>query len=380
MSLGYNTNPVWLIDSTLREGEQAPGVVFALDEKIAIAKLLAGLGVPELEAGIPAMGTAAMEEIRAIAALNLDCRLTCWCRAKIKDIDMALKCGATGVHIAFPVSPVLLKAMNKNTVWVLESLQEILAYARPRCQFLSVGAQDASRTDLRFLVRFAALATEYGAERVRIADTVGVLTPRQITFIFQHLCTALPAVDFEFHGHNDLGMATANTVTAIDAGARSASVTVNGIGERAGNAALEEVIMALKVVKRQLNGMDTKSLAELSETVALASGRPIPVNKPVTGSAVFQHESGIHCQSLLVDRSTYEPFPAAEIGRTVPELVFGKHSGTSSLQYLLAKLRLPADASQIKILLEQLRQLAIQQKRACSVDEVRNLYDGIIKI
>ncbi len=372
-----NSNPIWLIDSTLRDGEQAPGVVFSRDEKISIAKQLAKIGIPELEIGVPAMGEMEIEDIKTIIGLNLGCRLTSWCRGLISDIDLALKSGVAAIHISFPVSPILLEAQRKNSAWVFKSLREVLAYARSKFSFISVGAQDASRTDLDFLIEFASLASELGAERLRIADTVGILTPRQTFYLFQQVHSALPNLDLEFHGHNDLGMAVANTVTAFEAGARSASVTVNGLGERTGNAALEEVIMALKIAEHQNCIINTTELNALCEKVAQASGRPVPVDKPITGAAVFLHESGIHCHGLMVDRKTYEPFTAAEIGRNIPEFVIGKHSGKAVLQSVLASLGLKADSSQVELLLERLRKFTIKQKRACSYEEIKLLYNQI---
>lgn len=184
-------------------------------------------------------------------------------------------------------------------------------------------------------------------------------------------------MDFEFHGHNDLGMATANTVTALNAGAHSTSVTVNGLGERAGNAALEEVVMALNISKHHHCGIDTTGLTRLCETVAQASERSIPGNKPVTGKFAFLHETGIHCRALLSNRQTYEPFAAAQIGRTIPEFIIGKHSGTASIKHILAKQGYSIDRQQAAVLLDKLRDLSNRKKGACTALELKTLYEEI---
>ena len=319
-----------MIDTTLRDGEQSPGVAFNRRTKETIASMLAEAGIDELEVGTPAMGKTEQEDIRAIASLKLPCRLTCWCRARRDDIDDAAKCDTGSIHISFPVSFILMKAMKKDESWVLAQLKELLAFARKRFQFVSVGAQDATRADLSFLKTFAEHAFLFGAYRMRIADTVGIATPFSITTILTELL-ASSGMSLEFHGHNDLGMATANAICAVHAGVEALSVTVNGLGERAGNAALEEVAMAIALSGGQKCGIRSAKLMPLCTYIADASQRPIPANKPITGSLVFTHESGIHCNGMFKDPRSYEPFSGSLLGRS-SEFVMGKHSGTALLR------------------------------------------------
>ncbi|WP_319405227.1 hypothetical protein [uncultured Desulfosarcina sp.] len=366
--------PVRIIDTTLRDGEQSPGVSFRIREKITIVRLLDSAGVDELEVGIPAMGPPACDDIRELVALEPDCLLTSWCRAIETDIDLAARCGTSGVHISFPVSSILLKAMDKTQGWVLSRIAALIPPALQRFQMVSVGAQDAFRADPKFLDAFVREASACGSHRIRIADTVGLARPSQVAEMIRHLTWLAGSTALEFHGHNDLGMATANTVTAIEAGIPAVSVTVNGIGERAGNAPLEQVAVAARTIDDRTIAIDLRKLVKICRFVFRISKRPIPADRPITGKAVFDHESGIHCAAVLRDPNTYQPFPPEILGRKGAQLVVGRHSGSTVIKHVMEKTGVTLDAEKTEKLLVAVRTEAMRKRTFLSARELVQLY------
>jgi homocitrate synthase NifV len=295
-------------DTTLRDGEQTAGVVFSRREKITIARMLDSIGVQELECGIPAMGDEEQGTIRALVDLGLNARLITWNRALIPDIRASIECGVTAVDISLSVSDQMIAhKLNKSREWVKEQLKSALGFAKEHDLYVSVGGEDASRADIHFLIQLMEITREMGGDRFRFCDTLGILDPFTTYDKVRGLRRAVPELDIEVHTHNDLGMATANAIAGIRAGARFVNTTVNGLGERAGNAALEEVVMGLKLACGRDVGIDTHRFHEISRFVARASHRPVPPWKAVVGERVFSHESGLHADAILCSASIPAP-------------------------------------------------------------------------
>lgn len=367
----------YLVDTTLRDGEQAPGVIFTSKQKMEIARLLDNLCIDEVEVGTPAMGVHEINDIKAIATAGFSFKTTAWCRALRGDIDAASQCQTDAVSISFPVSPVQLNALGKSYQWAEEQMMALVAYARTKFSLVYVGLQDATRCDVTTLKHFVALANATGADRVRIADTVGVMNPTTVASLFQNLCASFPDTDFEFHPHNDLGMATANAFVALDHGATGISATVNGLGERAGNTALEELIMAMHL-DTTVSPYKMALLSDLSHYVEEASAQTLSVSKPIVGAHVFTHETGIHVSSVLKNKMSYQAFDESLVGRHSHRIVIGKHSGRHAFVDYYASHGLSLEGESLDKVYAEVQSYIRDEGTRPNDQEMLNLYHYVV--
>jgi homocitrate synthase NifV len=368
-----NLQRIGISDSTLRDGEQAPGVSFTLVEKMAIALALEEAGVDEIEAGTPAIGDKEAEEIAAIGSVLHRAQPIAWCRMTRADVDAARKTGLKRVNLSIPLSDIQMQAKLKmNRAAIVSRIRDVISYAVDCGLRVAMGGEDSSRAETDFLLVAVEAAVSSGAHRYRYADTLGNLEPFSVYEVIAKLSRAI-GVELEFHGHNDYGLATANTLAAIRAGASHASVCVLGLGERAGNAALEEVAASLSRFYNTGSNVNLRKLPEIAKLVAKASGRPIPVGKAIVGANAFTHESGIHVDGLLKNPFTYEALSPQTFGRE-REIVLGKHSGMASVANALKSLGLIADKACTKSVLAQVRQRAMQAKRIVNAKELVEFY------
>jgi len=366
-------NPLNICDTTLRDGEQAAGIVFANMEKVRIARMLDEIGVPQIESGIPAMGGDEKRAVKDIAKLGLTSSILGWNRASIEDINHSIDCDVDSVAISMSCSDIHIEhKLMKSREWVLDKITVAIEHAKSHGLYVSCNAEDASRADRDFMVQFARTAKEAGADRVRFCDTLGIMEPLRTYKVIKDLIDTAH-VDVEMHTHNDFGMATANAIAGIQAGAKYISTTVMGIGERTGNAPLEEIVMASKYTLGIDPGIETARFREIAEYVARASGRAIPDWKPVVGLNCFTHEAGIHADGVIKCASNYEAFPPETVGLE-RRISIGKHSGRHTVKSILAKHSYEVDDQAAGDLLEMVRSSSVALKRSLTEKELIYLY------
>ncbi len=370
-----------LLDTTLRDGEQAVGVIFTPREKRQISSILAAIGIPAVEVGFPALGPEEKACILAVVDAGIMTKdgnpleVSAFARARREDVKDAADCHVDSVIISISTSDTHIeRKFQADQAWVLEQVKEAAEEAEKHNLAFTISAEDASRTELSFLIEFFRLAEEIGAVRVRYCDSLGVEDPytsyRRIKYIRQE--TSLP---IEVHMHNDFGMATANVMAGIRAGASSVVGSIGGLGERTGNSPIEEVVMALKHLYGMDLGIDTSQFREVAEYVAQASQRAIPIWKAIVGTNVFAHESGIHADGILKNPDSYEAFKPEEVGLE-RQIVIGKHSGTQSLKHkFLAGFRIELDDETAQELLEKVRSTTVELKRPLFNKELILLYE-----
>jgi len=351
----------------LRDGEQTPGVALTRDKKLLIARALDDIGISVIEAGSAITSTGERESIKAVANEGLNAEICSYCRIVKMDVDYALECDVDSIHLVVPVSDLHIRTkIKKDRDAVRQIAVEVTEYAKDHGLVVELSGEDASRADLKFLKALYEDGIDAGTDRLCFCDTVGLLVPERTGEIFRDLSSSLKA-PLSIHCHNDFGLATANTVAALAAGAKQAHVTVNGIGERAGNASMEEVVMSLEWLYKYNTGIKHEMIYRTSRLVSRLTGVPVSPNKALVGGNAFTHEAGIHVHGLIADKSTYEPMNPEYIGRQ-RQIVLGKHAGRSSITLALKEMGLEADEVQTEEIFNRVKQLGDQGKHITDAD------------
>jgi methanogen homocitrate synthase len=354
-------------DTTLREGEQAPGVVFSPDDKLVIGQWLDKIGVQQLESGFPAASPGEMEAVTALAKEGLNAKIFGFGRAVKSDIDAVIKTGAWGIVISFPPSDIHLKYKLKMTrEEYLERAVTMVEYAKAHGLFISYSAEDSTRADLEFLKKTFKTVVEAGVDRVRIVDTLGAIHPSAMKFLVKEIMRTVDA-PIEVHCHNDHALGVANTLAAIETGATTASTSLLGLGERAGLAATEEVILALYNLYN-VRYFDISSLYRLCRFIEEVSGVTIYPSKVVAGRNIFTHATGIHQHGVLQNSTTYEPYPPELVGQK-RRLVLGKLSGSHAVSSKLNEFGIKATKKEVKKILSEVKKKSEKRKSVLSDNE-----------
>ena len=369
---------VVIFDTTLRDGEQSPGATMTHDEKLEIAELLDDMGVDIIEAGFPIASEGDFRAVSEIAERSKNSVICGLARANFNDIDRCFeavkKAAQPRIHTFIGTSPLHRAIPNLTMDEMAVKIEETVTHARNLCDNVQWSPMDATRTEWDYLCRVVEIAIKAGATTINIPDTVGYTAPRESADLIKRLIETVPGADdviFATHCHNDLGMATANALAAVEGGARQIECTINGLGERAGNTALEEVVMALKVrgdIMPFETGIDTKKIMHISRRVASVSGFPVQFNKAIVGKNAFAHESGIHQDGMLKNAETFEIMRPEDVGLSGTSLPLGKHSGRAALRDKLRQLGVEVGDNQLKDIFVRFKDLADRKKEVYDED------------
>ena len=377
---------VVIFDTTLRDGEQSPGATMTHDEKLEIAEMLDEMGVDIIEAGFPIASEGDFEAVSDIARQAKNAVICGLARANFKDIDRCWEAVKHArrprIHTFIGTSPLHRAIPNLDMDQMAERIHETVTHARNLCDNVQWSPMDATRTEHDYLCRVVEIAIKAGATTINIPDTVGYTAPRESADLIRMLIERVPGADeviFATHCHNDLGMATANSLAAVEAGARQIECTINGLGERAGNTALEEVVLALKVrndIMPYTTGIDTRKIMGISRRVAAVSGFPVQYNKAIVGKNAFAHESGIHQDGMLKNAQTFEIMRPEDIGLAGTSLPLGKHSGRAALRAKLKDLGYELADNQLNDVFVRFKALADRKKEVYDDDLVALMTDS----
>lgn len=369
-----------IFDTTLRDGEQSPGCSMNLKEKIEVAKCLERLKVDVIEAGFAISSPGDFESVNTIAKTVRECTIASLARANVKDIDCAwdaVKVAADPrIHLFIATSPLHMEyKLKMSPEQVLERTAQMVAHAKKYCSNIEFSAEDATRSDIEFLCKIVDVAIKNGATVINLPDTVGYTTPAEMQSLISTVIQNVPDSDkaeFSVHCHNDLGMAVANSLAGVLGGARQIECTINGLGERAGNTSLEEVVMAMHtrpdIFEDKFTGIDTQQIYRSSKTVYNIIGQTAPLNKPIVGRNAFLHESGIHQHGVLSNKKTYEILTPESVGVRVNNIVLGKHSGKHALETRLKELGYELNAEELLRCFEEFKALCDKKKDVTDAD------------
>ena len=362
-----NVKYIRIFDTTLRDGEQTPGVTLTVEDKIEIAHQLNNLGVDVIEAGSPMSSDGEKKVVKAIAKEGLKSEVCALARATKGDIDKAIDCDVDLIHMFIPTSPVQMKyAVNLTPNQVLSATVDMIEYIKRhglKCEF---SPMDATRSEMPFLKQVCQAAEKSGADMINIPDTVGIMIPKNMSNFIQELKSTIK-VPISIHCHDDFGMAVANSLAAVETGASQVHCTINGLGERAGNASLEEVVMALHMIYKIKTGINSRLLYSTSRIVSTLTGLFVQANKAIVGENAFAHESGIHTRGVTVNPLTFEPIKPELVGRK-RKLVAGKLAGTSGIKTELEEIGIKPTENQLKEIVKRIKDLGDKGKMVTDAD------------